>query len=102
MWWLRDRPGRDGPVTIKRHGWATTDELFLRRLLNPSQIDLPRPPTKFDQRITRAWRKHATRDLQVLNLVAHDANDHCIIGKFKSKHGLADSFLALCWEKLEL
>lgn len=89
-------------MTIKRHGWATTDEPFLRPTLYLSQIDLPRPPAKFDQRITRAWRKHATRDLQVLNLVAHDANDHRIIGKFKSKHGLADSFLAPCREKLEL
>lgn len=87
-------------MTIKRHGWATTDEPFLRLPLYLSQIDLPRPPTKFDQRITRAGGKHVTRDLQVLNLVAHNACEHRMIGQLKSKHGLADAFLAPCWEKL--
>lgn len=89
-------------MTIKRHGWATTDEPFLRLTLYLSQIDLPRPPTKFDQRITRAQRKHQTRDVQVLNLIEDKAIKHRMIGKLKSKQGLADSFLALCREKLEL
>ena len=87
-------------MTIKRHGWATTDEPFLRLTLYLSQIDLPRPPAKFDQRITRAGCKHLTRDVQVLNLVAENTIEHRMIGKLKFKQRLADAFLAPCREKL--
>ncbi len=100
MWWLCDRPGRDGPVTIKRHGWATTDEPFLRLPLYPFQIALQSPLAKFGQRITRASCKHLTRDVQVLNLVAENTIEHRMIGKLKFMQELANAFLALCREKL--
>ena len=87
-------------MTIKRHGWATTDEPFLRLPLYPFQIDLQSPLANFGQRITRAQRKHQTRDVQVLNLIADKAIKHRMIGKLKFMQELANAFLALCREKL--
>ncbi|MBR6023309.1 MAG: DEAD/DEAH box helicase [Kiritimatiellae bacterium] len=56
-------------------------------------LDLPWNPAKLEQRIARAWRKHQTRDVQVLNLVAENTIEHRMIGKLKFKQGLADAVL---------
>lgn len=56
-------------------------------------LDLPWNPAKLEQRIARAWRKHQTRDVQVLNLVAENTIEHRMIDKLKFKQGLADAVL---------
>ena len=39
-------------------------------------VDLPWNPAKLEQRIARAWRKHQTRAVTVVNLVAEDTIEH--------------------------
>lgn len=54
-------------------------------------VDLPWNPAKLEQRIGRAWRKHQTRSVQVINLVCEDSIEHRMLHMLDKKQALADS-----------
>lgn len=55
--------------------------------------DLPWNPAKLEQRIARAWRKHQTRAVTVINLVAEDTIEHRMLETLANKQALADGVL---------
>ena len=56
-------------------------------------VDLPWNPAKLEQRIARAWRKHQTRAVTVINLVTEDSIEHSILHLLTHKQALADGVL---------
>ncbi len=56
-------------------------------------LDLPWNPAKLEQRIARAWRKHQTRKVNVINLVSEETIEHKMLATLKFKQGLADAVL---------
>lgn len=52
-------------------------------------LDLPWNPAKLEQRIARAWRKHQTRSVQVINLVCEDSIEHRMLSLLAQKQELA-------------
>ncbi|MFH0909070.1 MAG: DEAD/DEAH box helicase [bacterium] len=56
-------------------------------------LDLPWNPARLEQRIARAWRKHQTRPVTVINLVTEQSIEHAMLGKLAFKQQLADSVL---------
>ena len=56
-------------------------------------LDLPWNPAKLEQRIARAWRKHQTKAVQVLNLVCEDSIEHRMLSTLAQKQQLADGVL---------
>ena len=56
-------------------------------------VDLPWNPAKLEQRIARAWRKHQTRSVTVINLVAEKTIEHSILHLLDSKQALSDGLL---------
>lgn len=58
-------------------------------------LDLPWNPAKLEQRIARAWRKHQTRNVQVINLVSESTIEHRMLGVLHLKQRLADNVLDL-------
>jgi hypothetical protein len=55
--------------------------------------DLPWNPAKLEQRIARAWRKHQTRAVTVVNLVSEKTIEHRMLGTLSNKQALADGVL---------
>lgn len=55
--------------------------------------DLPWNPAKLEQRIARAWRKHQTRAVTVINLVAENTIEHRMLDTLANKQALADGVL---------
>ena len=55
--------------------------------------DLPWNPARLEQRIARAWRKHQTRPVTVINLVAEDTIEHMMLGTLANKANLAEGVL---------
>ncbi len=55
--------------------------------------DLPWNPAKLEQRIARAWRKHQTRAVTVINLVSESTIEHNMLGTLSMKQALADGVL---------
>lgn len=55
--------------------------------------DLPWNPAKLEQRIARAWRKHQTKPVTVINLVAEDTLEHRMLDTLAMKQAVADSVL---------
>jgi hypothetical protein len=55
--------------------------------------DLPWNPAKLEQRIARVWRKHQTRPVTVVNLIAENTIEHGMLGTLASKRELADGVL---------
>lgn len=55
--------------------------------------DLPWNPAKLEQRIARAWRKHQTRPVTVVNLVTSDSIEEGMLGTLADKHALAEGVL---------
>lgn len=55
--------------------------------------DLPWNPAKLEQRIARAWRKHQTRNVTVINLVSRDTIEHRMLGTLRAKRGLSEGVL---------
>jgi SNF2 family DNA or RNA helicase len=55
--------------------------------------DLPWNPAKLEQRIARAWRKHQTRAVTVVNLIAEDTIEHAMLETLANKTHLADGVL---------
>jgi hypothetical protein len=58
-----------------------------------SNLDLPWNPAKLEQRIARAWRKHQTRSVAVINLVAEKTIEHSILHLLDAKQALSDGLL---------
>jgi superfamily II DNA or RNA helicase len=56
-------------------------------------IDLPWNPARLEQRIARAWRKHQTRSVTVVNLVCENSIEHGILHLIGQKQALADGVL---------
>ena len=56
-------------------------------------LDQPWNPARLEQRIARAWRKHQTRPVTVINLVSQDTIEHRMLGLLESKRALADGVL---------
>ncbi len=56
-------------------------------------VDLPWNPAKLEQRIARAWRKHQTRAVTVINLVTEDSIEHGILHLLAHKQALAEGVL---------
>ena len=55
--------------------------------------DLPWNPAKLEQRIARAWRKHQTRPVTVINLIAENTIEHRMLGTLATKMKLSESVL---------
>ncbi len=55
--------------------------------------DLPWNPAKLEQRIARAWRKHQTRPVTVINLVSENTIEHRMLDTLAQKQALADGVL---------
>jgi SNF2-related domain/Helicase conserved C-terminal domain len=55
--------------------------------------DLPWNPAKLEQRIARAWRKHQTRPVTVVNLIAENTIEHAMLGTLANKTTLAEGVL---------
>jgi superfamily II DNA/RNA helicase len=56
-------------------------------------VDLPWNPAKLEQRIARAWRKHQTRSVTVVNLIAEESIEHSMVHLLGAKQALADGVL---------
>jgi hypothetical protein len=57
--------------------------------------DLPWNPAKLEQRIARAWRKHQTRPVTVINLVSENTIEHRMLETIANKRALSDGVLDL-------
>ncbi|MDA1275734.1 MAG: DEAD/DEAH box helicase [Verrucomicrobia bacterium] len=55
--------------------------------------DLPWNPAKLEQRIARAWRKHQTKPVTVINLVSKDTIEQRMLETLANKQALADGVL---------
>lgn len=56
-------------------------------------LDLPWNPARLEQRIARAWRKHQTRPVQVIDLVTENSIEQRMIPLLAGKQALADGVL---------
>lgn len=54
-------------------------------------LDLPWNPARLEQRIARAWRKHQTRPVRVINLVTEHSIEHRMMRILDQKRDLAQS-----------
>jgi superfamily II DNA or RNA helicase len=57
--------------------------------------DLPWNPAKLEQRIARAWRKHQTRPVTVINLISENTIEHRMLQTLSNKQALSDGVLDL-------
>jgi hypothetical protein len=55
--------------------------------------DLPWNPAKLEQRIARAWRKHQTRPVTVINLISENTIEHRMLETLALKQSVAASVL---------
>ena len=55
--------------------------------------DLPWNPAKLEQRIARAWRKHQTRPVSVINLISENTIEHRMLDTLATKQAVAESVL---------
>jgi hypothetical protein len=55
--------------------------------------DLPWNPAKLEQRIARAWRKHQTQPVTVINLISENTIEHRMLDTLATKQTLAASVL---------
>ncbi len=56
-------------------------------------MDQPWNPARLEQRIARAWRKHQTRPVNVVNLVSEGTIEHRMLGLLDQKRALAEGVL---------
>jgi ERCC4-related helicase len=56
-------------------------------------LDLPWNPAKLEQRIARAWRKHQTRPVMVINLVTEGSIEERMLRTLDHKQQLADGVI---------
>jgi superfamily II DNA/RNA helicase len=55
--------------------------------------DLPWNPAKLEQRIARAWRKHQTKPVTVINLISENTIEHRMLDTLATKQTVAESVL---------
>jgi hypothetical protein len=55
--------------------------------------DLPWNPARLEQRIARAWRKHQTKPVTVINLISEDSIEHRMLDTLATKTAVAASVL---------
>ena len=55
--------------------------------------DLPWNPAKLEQRIARAWRKHQTKPVTVINLITEHTIEHRMLDTLATKQTVAESVL---------
>jgi SNF2 family DNA or RNA helicase len=55
--------------------------------------DLPWNPAKLEQRIARAWRKHQTKPVTVVNLISENTIEHRMLDTLATKQSVAESVL---------
>ena len=55
--------------------------------------DLPWNPARLEQRIARAWRKHQTRPVTVVNLISENTIEHRMLDTLALKQSVASSVL---------
>jgi len=55
--------------------------------------DLPWNPARLEQRIARAWRKHQTRPVTVINLIAENTIEHAMLETLAHKTILSEGIL---------
>ncbi|MCI0536355.1 MAG: SNF2-related protein [Verrucomicrobiales bacterium] len=55
--------------------------------------DLPWNPAKLEQRIARAWRKHQTKPVTVINLISENTIEHRMLDTLATKQAIAESVL---------
>ncbi|MFQ5661493.1 MAG: SNF2-related protein [Gammaproteobacteria bacterium] len=53
-------------------------------------LDMPWNPSKLEQRIARAWRKHQKHPVQVINLVSEHSIEHRMLSLLDQKRSLAE------------
>ena len=56
-------------------------------------MDQPWNPARLEQRISRAWRKHQTRPVTVVNLVSEDTIEHRMLGVLHLKRIVAEGVI---------
>ena len=56
-------------------------------------LDLPWNPARLEQRIARAWRKHQTQSVHVVNLISENTIEHSMLARLAAKKNLADGIL---------
>ena len=56
-------------------------------------MDQPWNPARLEQRVARAWRKHQTRAVSVINLVSEDTIEHRMLGLLDQKRALAEGVI---------
>jgi hypothetical protein len=56
-------------------------------------MDQPWNPARLEQRVARAWRKHQTRPVNVINLVSEYTIEHRMLGLLDQKRALAEGVL---------
>ena len=56
-------------------------------------MDQPWNPARLEQRIARAWRKHQTRPVTVINFVSEYTIEHRMLGLLDQKRTLAEGVL---------
>ncbi len=56
-------------------------------------LDLPWNPAKLEQRIARAWRKHQTRTVHILNFICEDSIEQRMVNLLSQKKAMASSVL---------
>lgn len=64
--------------------------------------DLPWNPSRLDQRTARAWRKHQTRNVTVIHLIAEGTIENRMLETLALKRTLAESVLDQCGGVKEL
>ncbi|HEX3718989.1 MAG TPA: DEAD/DEAH box helicase [Verrucomicrobiae bacterium] len=57
--------------------------------------DLPWNPAKLEQRVARAWRKHQTRPVTVINLISENSIEHKMLETLSQKRALSEGVLDL-------
>ena len=56
-------------------------------------MDQPWNPARLEQRVARAWRKHQTRAVSVINLVSENTIEHRMLGLLDQKRALAEGVI---------
>ena len=56
-------------------------------------LDLPWNPARLEQRVARAWRKHQTQSVHVVNLISENTIEHSMLARLAAKQTLADGIL---------
>jgi superfamily II DNA or RNA helicase len=64
--------------------------------------DLPWNPAKLEQRIARAWRKHQTRPVTVINLISEKTIEHRMLETLSNKQALSEGVLDLKGDLAEI